>query len=70
MAKQEYIWTSAGTDITLRWRTQYGWVPPSEQQEYKDKWKYWQNLPMRSLDADAVEMYEIALKRAKVARIK
>ena len=70
MAKQEYIWTSAGTDITLRWRTKYGWVPPSEQQEYKDKWKYWQNLPMRSLDADAVEMYEIALKRAKVARIK
>lgn len=70
MAKQEYIWTKAGTDITLRWRTQYNWVPPSEQQEYKDKWKYYQNLPLRDLDADAREMYEIALRKAKVARVK
>jgi len=70
MATNEYIWTSAGTDITLRWKTRYGWVPPSELQEYKDKWRYYQNLPLRSLDADAKEMYEIALKRAKVVRIK
>jgi hypothetical protein len=65
-----YIWTKAGTDITKRWRTQYGWIPPSELQEYKDKWKYYQNLPLRELDADAKEMYEIALQRAKVARIR
>ena len=65
-----YIWTKAGTDITLRWRTQYGWTPPSELQEYKDKWRYYQNLPLRALDADAKEMYEVALQRAKVARIK
>ena len=64
------IWTKAGTDITKRWRTQHGWTPPSELQEYKDKWKYYQNLPLRDLDADAKEMYEIALQRAKVARIR
>ena len=39
----EHIWTKSGTDITIRWRMQ-GWVPPSELQEYKDKWKYFQNL--------------------------
>jgi len=65
-----YIWTKAGTDITKRWRTQYGWVPPSELQEYKDKWKYYQNLPLRDLDADMREVYEMALQKAKVARIK
>ena len=70
MAQQEYIWTTSGTDITLRWRTQYGWVPPSEQQEYKDKWKYYQNLPLRDLDAAARELYEVALRKAKVARVK
>jgi hypothetical protein len=68
--KTPYIWTAAGTDITKRWKTQYGWVPPSELQEYRDKWKYYQNLPLRNLDADAKEMYEIALQKAKVVRLK
>jgi hypothetical protein len=66
----EYIWTAAGTDITLRWKNQYGWTPPSELQEYKDKWKYYQNLPLRNLDDHAKELYEIALKKAKVVRLK
>jgi hypothetical protein len=47
----EYIWTPTGTDITIRWR-QAGWVPPSEQPEYQQKWKYYQELPMRSLETD------------------
>lgn len=68
--KTEYVWTSSGTDITIRWRNQYGWTPPSELQEYRDKWKYYQELPLRSLDDGAKELYEIALKRAKVTRIK
>jgi hypothetical protein len=65
----EHIWTTSGTDITIRWRLT-GWVPPSELQEYKDKWAYWQNLPMRKLDDQAKEQYEQVLRRAKVARIK
>ena len=64
----EHIWTASGTDITIRWRMN-GYVPPSEIQEYKDKWKYYQNLPLRSLDANAKEAYELVLKRAKVYRI-
>jgi hypothetical protein len=65
----EHIWTTSGTDITIRWRLT-GWVPPSELQEYKDKWSYYQNLPLRRLDDMAKEQYEQVLRRAKVARIK
>jgi len=65
----EHIWTTSGTDITIRWRI-LGWVPPSELQEYSDKWSYFQNLPLRKLDDQAKEQYEQVLRRAKVLRIK
>jgi len=65
----EHIWTTSGTDIAIRWRLT-GWVPPSELQEYRDKWSYYQNLPLRKLDDQAKEQYEQVLRRAKVARIK
>lgn len=65
----EYVWTAPGTDITIRWRLN-GWVPPSEQQVYRDKWRYYQELPMRTLDAAGREKYEETLRQAKVARIK
>lgn len=67
--KQDYIWTAPGTDITIRWKLN-GWISPSELQEYKDKWKYFQNLPLRNLDDRAKEAYEAVLRKAKVARIK
>ena len=66
----EYVWTKPGTDISLRWRTQYGWIPPSETQEFRDKCKYLQELPLRNLDDGAKEQYELILKKAKVARVK
>jgi hypothetical protein len=65
----EHIWTTSGTDITIRWRI-LGWIPPSELQEYRDKWSYFQNLPLRKLDDQAKEQYEQVLRRAKVLRIK
>jgi hypothetical protein len=65
----EYIWTAPGTDITMRWRLN-GYIPPSELQEYKDKWRYYQNLPLRNLDDRAKEAYEAVLRKAKVVRIK
>jgi len=67
--KADYIWTATGTDITLRWRLT-GWVPPSEIEEYKEKWKFYQNLPLRNLDDRAKEAYEAVLRKAKVARIR
>jgi hypothetical protein len=65
----EYIYTPTGTDITVRWRLQ-GWIPPSEQQEYLEKWKYYQELPLRKLDDAAKKEYEAVLKKAKVARVR
>ena len=64
-----YIWTASGTDITIRWKS-LGWIPPSEIQGYRDKWRYYQNLPMRQLDDAAKEQYEQVLRKAKVLRIK
>jgi hypothetical protein len=64
----EYIWTAPGTDVTIRWRLK-GWLPPSELKEFRDKWRYFQNLPLRNLDDNAKEQYEQVLRKAKVARI-
>ena len=64
-----HIWTASGTDITIRWR-KHGWTPPSEIQGYKDKWRYYQNLPLRNLDDVAKVEYENVLKRNKIVRIK
>lgn len=66
---QDFIWTPVGTDITLRWRLE-GWVPPSECPQIKAKWKFFQELPFRSLDEKGKREYEHRLRQAKVARIK
>jgi len=66
----EYVWTAAGTNIEERWIKQYGWVRPSELPEYQVKFKYFQELPLRKLDDHAKIEYELALKKAKVVRIK
>ena len=68
-AIKEYIWTASGTNIEERWK-QYGWVRPSDSPEYKAKWKYFQELPLRGLDDKAKEEYERVMKKAKVVRIK
>lgn len=34
---------SKKTDVIATWK-RYGWTPPSEQQEYQDKWKYFRSL--------------------------
>jgi hypothetical protein len=33
-----YVYTKAGTDITIRWAKLYNYVPASEQEFYKKKW--------------------------------
>lgn len=35
---QDFVYTPATTDITLRWRVVYGWIPPSEQVSFQKKW--------------------------------
>ena len=69
MNENDHIWTTSGTDITARWRLQ-GWIPPSELPEYQEKWKYFQDLPLRKLDDAGRANYEQLLIINKVARIK
>jgi hypothetical protein len=69
MLDNNYVWTATGTDITIRWKNM-GWIPPSEMQGYKDKWRYYQNLPLRHLDDIAKVEYENVLKRNKITRVK
>jgi len=39
MLNKNYIYTKAGTDITLRWKKLYNYTPASEQKFYKKKWE-------------------------------
>lgn len=66
----EHIWTASGTNIEERWTKHYGWVRPSEQAVYQEKFRYFQELPLRSLDDKAKVEYENVLKRNRVVRIK
>ena len=49
----DYLWTASGTDITIRWKLN-GWIPASEQQDIKDKWKRFQELSLRTLEESNV----------------
>jgi hypothetical protein len=55
MLDNDYIYTPASTDITVRWRKIYGYVPASEQAFYKKKWTDFKALFNRTLDdSDAI----------------
>lgn len=45
-----YIYTPASTDITLRWRKMYGYVPASEQARYQKKWAKFRAISSKTLD--------------------
>lgn len=46
----DYVYTKAGTDITLRWQRLYGYVPASEQAHYKKKWADFREMCAKTLD--------------------
>lgn len=37
---------AAKTNVIETWR-RFGWVPPSEQVEYQDKWQYYRSLYLK-----------------------
>lgn len=45
-----YVYTPASTDITIRWRKMYGYVPASEQAKYQKKWADFRAITSRTLD--------------------
>ena len=55
MVDKDFIYTAASTDITVRWQKIYGYVPASEQEQYKKKWSDFKALFNRTLDdSDAI----------------
>jgi hypothetical protein len=63
--KNNYVYTKAGTDITLRWAKLYNYVPASEQKLYKKKW-----ADFRAICNQSVEDIEPAVEPAKVYKWK
>jgi hypothetical protein len=37
---------AAKTNVLLTWR-RFGWLPPSEDQVYQDKWQYYRSLYLK-----------------------
>lgn len=48
--ESNYIYTKAGTDITIRWRKLYNYIPASEQAQYIKKWNDFRDMCARTLD--------------------
>ena len=46
----DYIYTKAGTDITIRWSKLYNYTPASEQEFYKKKWADFRAKCNKSVD--------------------
>jgi hypothetical protein len=46
----DYIYSKAGTDITVRWKKLYSYVPASEQAQYIKKWSDFREMCARTLD--------------------
>ncbi len=46
----DYIYSKAGTDITVRWKKMYGYVPASEQAKYIKKWADFREKCAKTLD--------------------
>ena len=47
----DYVYTPASTDITIRWRVVHGWVPPSDQTGYQKKWANFRSLSAQGTEA-------------------
>lgn len=52
----EYVYTPSTTDVTIRWRIKYGWVPPTEQENFKKKWAEFRAQSARGIES--LEAYE------------
>ncbi len=37
-ASDHYVYTPSTTDVTIRWRAKHGWIPPTEDPVYQQKW--------------------------------
>ena len=48
--QDNYIYSKAGTDITIRWKKLYSYTPASEQAKYIKKWADFREMCAKTLD--------------------
>jgi hypothetical protein len=46
----DFVYTKAGTDITIRWKKLYNYSPASEQDLYKKKWAEFRDKCNKGID--------------------
>ncbi len=51
MSAEEFVYTPATTDITIRWRKLYNWVPPSEDPVQQRKWATFRAQMARGIES-------------------
>ena len=66
----DFIYTPSTTDITIRWRKLYNYIPASEQAQYQKKLKEFRALTERTFDdvipkQTNIDVYPFKWKKAK-----
>jgi len=46
-----YIYTPATTDVTIRWRKIYKWIPPTEDPFYQKKWAAFRHMTVQGIES-------------------
>jgi len=50
-ASENFVYTPASTDVSIRWRQLYGYVPPSEDSVYHRKWAEFRALAAKGIES-------------------
>lgn len=50
-ATENFVYTPASTDVSIRWRQLYGYVPPSEDPAYQRKWAEFRALAAKGIES-------------------
>lgn len=61
----EKIYTPSSTNIEIRWRKMYGYIPASEQPEYQKKWAEFRALLAKGVEALEPAEAEVKLKKMR-----
>jgi hypothetical protein len=49
--KEHFVYTPASTDVSIRWRQLYNYVPPSEDPVYQRKWAEFRALAIKGIES-------------------
>jgi hypothetical protein len=63
---EDFIYTPATTDITIRWRKLYNWVPPSEDPVQQKKWADFRMQGVRGVAGMSTPMPQTALPKPRL----